>query len=241
VATTLILIAISHRWLSSNAIAAAGTSPGEASSTRPEWSLLGPFIAFTATALITATASAGFESLYPLGVLITGAVLWRYRAAYRNLFGTWIWGPLAVGVLVFLIWLSLVPGSTREGTILAHHLNELPNRLALIWICFRVVGSVIIVPFAEELAFRGYLIRKLVSANFEQVRPGQFSWLSFIVSSLLFGLLHQNFAAGFLAGVAFALALYRRGLVGDSILAHMTSNFLIAVAVLVAGLWGLWA
>ncbi|MFY9975006.1 MAG: CPBP family glutamic-type intramembrane protease, partial [Chromatiaceae bacterium] len=64
---------------------------------------------------------------------------------------------------------------------------------------------------------------------------------SFIVSSLLFGLLHQHLLAGALAGAAFALALYRRGRVGDAILAHVSSNALIALAVLVGNLWGFWA
>src|SRR2546425_434021 len=61
------------------------------------------------------------------------------------------------------------------------------------------------------VAFRGYLIRKLVSPAFETVRPGHFTWLSFVASSLLFGALHGRWLAGTLAGMAYAAALYRRG------------------------------
>jgi CAAX prenyl protease-like protein len=142
---------------------------------------------------------------------------------------------------VFLIWALLVPGSGSDGQPLAARLAQWPAWLAAAWVLFRVLGSVVTVPLAEELAFRGYLIRKLVARDFEQVRPGHFTWFSFILSSLLFGLLHQHLLAGALAGAAFALALYRRGRVGDAILAHMTSNALIAVAVLAAGRWGFWA
>ena len=42
------------------------------------------------------------------------------------------------------------------------------------------------------------------------------------------------------AGAGFALALYRRGHLGDAIVAHITSNALVAVAVLGAGRWELW-
>jgi exosortase E/protease (VPEID-CTERM system) len=235
---TLGLIAISHRWL---AEPEAPPSHGAAVSARPELTLLLPLIALMATTMVTAATSAGFDALYPLGVLVTGAVLWRYRAAYRPLFGPLTWEPFAIGTLVFGIWALLVPGSTGEGLALADHLSGWPTWLAAGWLLFRVLGSVITVPLAEELAFRGYLIRKLVAKDFEQVRPGHFTWFSFVASSLLFGLLHQNLLAGALAGAAYAVALYRRGRAGDAILAHVTTNALIAVTVLGAGQWGLWA
>jgi CAAX prenyl protease-like protein len=120
-------------------------------------------------------------------------------------------------------------------------LAELPAWQAGAWLVFRVIGSVVTVPIAEELAFRGYLIRKLVASDFEDVPPGQFTWLSFLVSSLLFGVLHNSWVAGTLAGAGFALALYQRGRIVDAIVAHMTSNALIAVAVLGFGQWNLWA
>jgi exosortase E/protease (VPEID-CTERM system) len=231
------LIAISHRWLSS-----AGTdgSTRSAGAVRPEFALLAPLMALMATTMITAAGAAGFDALYPLGIIVTGAVLWHYRAAYRPLFGSLSWEPFAIGTLVFVIWLILVPASS-DGQALVDRLSEWPSWLAATWLLIRVLGSVVAVPLAEELAFRGYLIRKLVSKDFEQVHPGQFTWFSFVVSSLLFGLLHQNLLAGTLAGGAFALALYRRGYLGDAILAHMTSNALIAAAVIGGGHWGLWA
>ncbi len=235
---TLGLIAISHRWLSS---APAETGTDSPQSRRPELPLLLPLIALMATSMIVAATSAGFSTLYPIGVVITGAVLWHYRAAYHTLFGSWSWEPFAIGTLVFAVWVLFVPTSSGEGPSTVDRLAAWPAWLATGWILFRVLGSVVTVPLAEELAFRGYLIRKLVAKDFEQVRPGHFTWFSFVTSSLLFGLLHQHLLAGAIAGAAFALALYRRGLVGDAILAHMTSNALIAVAVLAAGQWGFWA
>lgn len=235
---TLGLIAVSHRWLSSPEV---HTSLDKATASRPEWALLLPLMAVMATTMVTAAASAGFDTFYPLGVVTTGAVLWYYRAAYRPLFGTLAWEPFAIGALVFVIWVALVPNSTSQGELLTDRLAQWPAWLAGIWLLFRVLGSVVTVPLAEELAFRGYLIRKLVARDFESVAPGHFTWFSFVTSSLLFGLLHQNLLAGALAGAAFALALYRRGRVGDAIIAHMTSNAMIAVAVLAAGRWGFWA
>lgn len=231
------LIASSHRWLTEPE---GGSSTGT-SRRGSELALLLPLTALMATTMVTAAAASGFDALYPLGVVVTGAVLWHYRAAYRPLFGPLNWEPFAIGAGVFVLWVLLVPGSSDEGAVLAGRLFDWPAWLAAGWILLRVLGSVITVPLAEELAFRDYVIRKLVAKDFETVRRGRFTWLSFILSSLLFGLLHSNLLAGTLAGAAYAIALYRRGYVGDAILAHVTSNALIAGAVLAAGQWALWA
>ncbi len=111
--------------------------------------------------------------------------------------------------------------------------------LAAAWLIFRVLGSVVTVPVTEELAFRGYALRRLVSPDFDQT-PLRFTWLSFLVSSILFGALHGRWLAGTVAGMFYAWALYRRGRVGDAILAHATTNALIAADVLILGNWNLW-
>ena len=105
-----------------------------------------------------------------------------------------------------------------------------------------MVGYVIAVPLAEELAFRGYLTRRLISADFEVVPLGQFSWLSLVASSVLFGAFHGHFwFAGCLAGVLFAIALYRRGRIMDAVLAHATANALVAVYAATTGSWQVWS
>ncbi|MFN2202301.1 MAG: exosortase E/protease, VPEID-CTERM system [Caldilineaceae bacterium] len=238
---TFALLAVSHRWLSVGGLNFARAPAASQANRSPEVPLLVPFIALAATAIVVAAVSDGVAVLYPLTVVVTAATLWSFRRAYRAAFGPLNWYPFAIGIFVFLIWLLLVPGSSSEGQRLAQRLSEWPLWLAYVWIGFRLVGSVVTVPFAEELAFRGYLIRKLASGNIEESRPGVFTWPSFIISSVLFGLLHESFLAGAIAGGAFAVALYRRGKVGDAILAHMTTNLLIGLTVIVAGHWGLWA
>lgn len=112
--------------------------------------------------------------------------------------------------------------------------------LAGVWLCFRLIGAVAIAPITEELAFRGYLLRRLVAADFTAVSYRHLKLLPLLVSSLVFGALHQNFLGGVLAGVLFALAQARRGRLADAMLAHAVSNALIAVYVLLSGNWGLW-
>ena len=119
-------------------------------------------------------------------------------------------------------------------------LASAPAGWSFFWMVFRVVGSVVTVPLAEELAFRGYLPRRLQAADFETVPLGRFSWLSFLLSSMLFGLLHGRWLAGTLAGMFYALALYRRRDLSEPVLAHAVTNALIAAYVLLTGTWSLW-
>ena len=115
--------------------------------------------------------------------------------------------------------------------------GALSPALAALWLTARVIGSVVTVPIAEELAFRGYLYRRFIGADFERVSFRSFTWLAFLVSSLLFGIMHGRWLAGTLAGMAYALALYRRGELGDAISAHAITNALIAIYVLATGHW----
>lgn len=190
--------------------------------------LLLPFMALLTTTLLTQAFSSGFGYLYPLRVISTALVLWHFRKVYRGLGWTWSWQALGIGVLIFLLWIALTPNRATDTEPLAQGLSGLAPWLAATWLAFRVLGSVVTVPLAEELVFRGYLLRKLIAQDFEQVPPGRLTWLSFLGSSLLFGLLHSSWLAGTLAGMGYALAYCRHGRIGDAFAAHMLTNALIA-------------
>ena len=98
------------------------------------------------------------------------------------------------------------------------------------------------VPLAAELAFRGFLPRRLIQPDFENLPVGIFTWSSFLISSALFGAFHGGlWVAGTIAGMSFALALYRRGALGDAVQAHATTNGLIAVYAFATGRWSVWS
>jgi exosortase E/protease (VPEID-CTERM system) len=240
-AVSLGLMVASHRVR----LFAAPASLAGAQVTRPRdtaeaAALLVPALVLLASGMVTSAVATELDWLYPLRVVATAAALWHFRAAYRKLWCPWTWQSVAIGGAVFVLWLALEPNAPGLSGI-ESGLARLSGGAAGLWLAFRVIGSTITVPLAEELAFRGYLIRKLVSPAFETVRPGHFTWLSFVLSSILFGLLHGRWLAGTLAGMAFALALYRRGQVGEAVYAHMTANALIAGYVLAFGRWSLWS
>jgi len=100
---------------------------------------------------------------------------------------------------------------------------------------------VVTVPIAEELAFRGFLLRRLISADFDSVSFQRWTLWAVFASSLIFGLLHSDrWIAGSIAGMLYASAQKWRGRIGDAIVAHGVTNALIAVSVLWSGNWSLW-
>jgi CAAX prenyl protease-like protein len=188
---------------------------------------------------LAATVSAGFDTWYPAKITASGLALWYYRNAYKQMAWAWSWHALAVGAAVFGLWV-LLERMPEAPSRLGDQLAALPVWLAVAWLAFRLAGSVLIVPLAEELAFRGYLLRKLTSRDFERVDPRRFSLIAFFGSSLLFGALHGRWIAGALAGMAYAYAVYRRGRISDAILAHATTNGLLATYVLAFRTWYFW-
>ena len=213
--------------------------------THPEASYLLPFVVLMALAMVTAAFSEGFDWLYPIRVLGTGAVLLAYwggslRSQVKGSLGNP--GNLALGLAAALMWIAigLLRPPDQAGVDPGEILAESPLAVALVWVFFRLVGAVLVVPAAEELAFRGYLTRRLISGDFDIVPPGSLTWFSFISSSLAFGLFHQRWVAGTVVGMLFAFAYFRRGRIGDAIVVHGITNSAVAIFVSLTGHWWLW-
>jgi exosortase E/protease (VPEID-CTERM system) len=201
---------------------------------------LAPFLAVLATGMISTAFTAGFDYYYPLRLIAGGAVLYHYRRSYSALRPTWSWGAVTMGAGVFAVWtaLALLQEQSGVGTVVPDALAQMGRFGAAIWLVFRLLGYLILTPLVEELAFRGYLTTRIISVGCEEA--GRFTWLSFVLSSLLFGFFHQgHWLAASVAGMAYALALYRRRQLSDAVLAHATTNALIAGYVLMTGRWSI--
>ena len=200
-----------------------------------------PMLVALAAGMLTRPFSSSLDWLYPVTVIATAAVLFVYRGEIVRLGWNPDWSTIGTGAVIFAIWIAIARWSgTLHDPAMAAGLQGLPGWQRCWWIAFRVAGAVVTVPIAEELCFRGYLLRKLVSAEFESVDPKRFTWLSFLLSSILFGVLHRNWIAGILAGMGFAIVVYRRGRLTDAIVAHSACNAMVAAYVILTNSWGLW-
>ena len=234
------IVAVTRRWR----FVSAETDAGAAEGYNPTATYLAPFLLIIGTAAATGIfTSGGFDILYPLRVVITAAALVMLRPRFTDLHWRWSWTAAAVGAAAFVVWMLFTPApdNPSAGTILAEGLGSFPPVWAATWLAFRVVGAVVTVPLAEELAFRSYLTRRLIGPDFEGVPPGTFTWMSFLVSSIVFGAVHDSWIAGTLVGMMYAGIWYRRGEVIDAVVAHGVTNAFLAAWVLATRSWWLWA
>ena len=216
-----------------------GPLPASLSST----TCLLPFLALTAVTMLTQAFTSGFDIFYPVRVIATAAVLWslRHDLPWR----TCRIAPEAVliGAVAFAIWMLLTPGAAASSAAATVSQNPLhvSQPWQTIWLLFRLAGSTVTVPIAEELFFRGFITRRCISADADSVPMGQFSWFSFLVSSVSFGVLHGDaWLAGVVVGMLFAGALYRRRTLFDAVVAHATTNALLSGYVIATGSWSQW-
>ncbi len=208
----------------------------------PTAAYLIPFLAILAAAMISRAATGGFEWLYPLRFFAAAAALWFFRSKYASLDWHFSWFALVAGCAVFVMWMGLdsYSGAHTDSEIGAG-LASLPQIARVAWLTCRTLAAVVTVPIAEELAFRGYLLRRLISRDFESVDPGKFTYFAVLASSVVFGSLHgDRWPAGIAAGIVYAAVFIRRGRIGDAVVAHATTNALLAAWVLARGAWYLW-
>jgi exosortase E/protease (VPEID-CTERM system) len=236
VACGLVLWSRHSAWLNRT----AATSAASGTTENPTAVYLMPLLAVLTAGVLSRTISGSFESFYGLRLAAGLALLLIYRRSLVALDWRFSWrGPL-VGIFVFLLWI-----------LAAHFLTpkeEIPERLAAFaptfrgtWIAMRLAASIALVPIAEELAYRGYLMRRLVSADFESVPYRSVHWGSVTISAVAFGLAHgAMWIPAIVAGIAYGILTIRRGTLGEAVVAHATTNALVAAAVLGFGEWQLW-
>jgi exosortase E/protease (VPEID-CTERM system) len=236
VACGMVLLSRHSAWLNRTAVVSAASEMTD----NPTAAYLMPLLAILAAAVLSRAMSGGFEFFYSLRLIVALAMLARYRHQLAALDWRWSWrGPL-VGAVVFGVWIVAAHFALPPAAM--------PVKLAAmspawrgIWIAGRVAAAVLTVPVAEELAYRGFLMRRLSSADFESVAFRSVGWLPLTVTAVIFGLAHGAlWFPGIVAGMAFGLILVRRGSLGEPVAAHVTANALIAASVLGAGQWQLW-
>jgi len=216
-----------------------------------------PFLAILAASFVSKAASGYFEWLYPLRFVAAAIAIWSFRRELKKLDWRFGWVGPAIGAVVFLVWIAsawlasvwiasawIAPFwgvGQQASSPLGPALAALSPTARWVWIGFRVAAAVVTVPLAEELAFRGYLVRRFISREFDSVPFTGLTALSIVLSSAAFGLMHgQHWVVGTLAGLAFAGVLRWRGRMGDAVVAHAVSNLLLTAWVLGTGDWGQW-
>jgi CAAX prenyl protease-like protein len=192
--------------------------------------------------------------------LYTGAYAARTALAAGLLVWLWPrytpirWNHLGLGVAVGVI--GIVQWVGMQNFLGAHFKMFAPSPDAfdptavyanqpwlLIGFCvMRIIGAVVVVPVMEELFWRDFLWRSILAPNdFKLADVGEWDWKAYLIVAVAFSLVHGNWwltaiVWGLMVG---ALLVHTKGL-GACIVAHATTNLLLAAYVLYTRQWHLW-
>lgn len=181
--------------------------------------------------------------MYPLQVVVCGGVMIYFRKYYEFHFERGAVLGIAAGLLSLALWVS--PQWLFHAARRTEGFN--PDLLAAGWpylsaVGLRFVRLVIVVPFMEEIFWRGFLMRFLIGTPFEKVPFGKYQFTAFCVVAVAFGLEHSgpDIIPGIVTGVIYnALAIRTRSL-GACVIAHAVTNLGLGCYIMATKQWGFW-
>ena len=213
--------------------------------------LLLPLAILIISSLVIKAFTADFQWLYPIPVAVVGWFLFTKRKKLEYILYPPSLKSILMGILIFIAWIYLIPADDSKSMNFYNEILLKPIGISLLWLLSRIIGAVIIVPIAEELAFRGF-IQPHLSLFFEEsliwsrlnIVIGRKKLLctvsSLIVTSILFGILHSTIIAGTIAGFGYGIIFLQRKRLIDPIMAHGVTNGLLGVYIIYYGNWSYW-
>ncbi len=213
------------------------------------WPRIIPFTAYMVFIGVSSLlpADSGAELwLYPIKIAVVLGLLvyfWpSYQELQRPIFTDIkdIGLGIGVGVLVYVLWVRMDWSWAIQGDVTGY--NPFLEGAAIGWgfAAVRIFGASIVVPLMEELFWRSFLIRWVVNPDFEKVAFGTFTLASFVATVVLFGLEHNLWLAGMMAGVAYNCLYYQTRRLWPCVVAHATTNFILGMHVLATQEWQWW-
>jgi uncharacterized protein len=155
-----------------------------------------------------------------------------------------------LGVAVFIIWVGpdvLFPAYRQhwlfQNSILGQLTVTIPGTVlqspGVLWP--RILQAVVFVPILEELFWRAWLMRWMISAHFEKVPLGAYQAGAFWFTAVLFASEHGPYwDVGLIAGIAYNWWMIRTRSLADCILAHAVTNACLCGYVVATHRWEYW-
>ena len=212
------------------------------------WKYVFPFVIYIGIGVLVSGLLVGYEDYhlyvaYAVRTLIVGAILLRYRSLYTELRERKL-DPLAllIGLLIFALWVGLDGHYPMFSSASSHYdPTVLGTEMLIVLLCLRLVGSVLVAAFIEELFIRSFLLRVLIDPDkWADVPVGTYTLGSFIVVVLFFGFAHFQWLPGMLTGILLNLLLYKRKSIFSCVQAHAIANLMLFLYVIYTGSWFFW-
>lgn len=192
-----------------------------------------------------------YPYLYAVKIGLTAAALAWSWPAIRGLASRVSLLSVAVGVIGVVLWVLLSQIETsspaltwllgERGTRSAYNpLEQISSRpAAWLFLAVRLVGLAVVVPLAEELCYRGFVMRFLTRADWWTVPLGQVSRMALLLGTALPVLAHPERLAALVWFSLVTWLMVKTGSFWNCVVAHGVTNLLLGVYVLVTGNWWL--
>jgi hypothetical protein len=187
---------------------------------------------------------------WPAAVLVTGAVCFISWPRELSLIPSRWPASIAIGAAVFFLWIApdvLFPHYRNSilfsNPILGHiHSSLPPEALHSAWVlAWRTARAVLVVPIAEELFWRGWLLRWLINADFQKAPLGAYSPFAFWITAALFASEHGPYwDVGLVTGAIYNWWMIRSKSVASCVLMHAVTNGLLSAYVIAYNQWQYW-
>lgn len=209
-----------------------------------------PFCTVLALLALSPRLPFGPEWTWPLGVLAAGAVCLVSWPRELSLVPS-LWPvSIAIGAAVFFLWIApdLLFSDYRDSVLFSNqifgrvHSSLPPEALHSAWVlAWRTARAVLIVPLAEELFWRGWLLRWLINSDFQKVPLGAYSPFGFWITAALFASEHGSYwDVGLVTGVIYNWWMIRSKSVASCVLMHAVTNGLLSAYVIMYNQWQYW-
>ena len=194
-------------------------------------------------------ATAESYAIRSAATLATGIVCWIIHRKDRstamqevdtcagNAFVSAISGIL-VGLAIFALWIW-APAWPYSEPVAPEGLPYAPQTCGWPLTIAKLIGSAFIIAPAEELFFRSFLYRKLIARDFTSIPLSKFDLSAFLWVVFLFTLEHDRPIAAAITGAAYGLLAIRFG-ISSAIIAHVTTNLVLALHVIFNNAWQFW-
>lgn len=222
----------------------------EQGSRQPALAFVAPFLVFVALMGLERGLKLPAEVFYPVRLAAVGLTLALFSRRQIGLRPQAPWGSVAVGVLVFLVWIGpdvvFGPGYRRhwlfENPIMGAASSTSGEALRSVWfLAVRTLGCAALVPVIEELFWRGWLMRWIEKPRWWDVPLGHYAPKAFWIVALLFASEHGAYwEVGLAAGLVYNWWMVRTRCLADCILAHAVTNACLSAYVMAAGQFQYW-
>ena len=216
----------------------------------PSLAYVVPFAAFLLLLALQRVSPLRPEIEYPLWLALLAAILLVFSRRVVRIRSSHLIESALIGIGVFILWIGpdlLFPGYRQhwlfQNWITGHLQSSIPGGVrddaVVLW--SRILRAVVLVPVIEELFWRGWLMRWLISPRFETVPLGAYTPVSFWITAVLFASEHGPYwDVGLATGIIFNWWMLRTRSIADCILAHAVTNACLCGYVVATRHWEYW-